>query len=100
MLNIIAGWKARIVAKQFCKSLHPKEPLLGSCVAAVERDRIVVRVFYGRYECSIDAPLIDKPFFIAGYYQRIPAWRNCLIVAVDKLTMTAAKASNSAKYRP
>lgn len=85
MLVYFQGLRARRIAEALCKATYPDEPVHGSWIGANEPARFVVRVFYGQ------RPLT---------YEKLPPWRGCLIVAVDKTTLAAAPIENDEPYRP
>jgi hypothetical protein len=79
---------AREVAIWACKKLFPDEPVFGAGICADEPDRYVVRVCYGNRSMS------DMATF------RLPPWRECLIVAVQKDTYVDEVIVDDGKYRP
>lgn len=83
--NIRRGAEARRAAERLCAALFPGEPRHGSWVCADEPERFVVRVFCG-----------DR----AGSPARLPPWRECVVVAVDKATLTAERVADDGPYRP
>ncbi len=85
MFSYFKGLCARRKAEALCQQIYPGEPLLGSWICANETDRFVVRVFYGQREWT---------------GEKMPPWRDCLIVAVDKATLQAAPVEDAAPYQP
>ena len=87
MLTLFQGIRARRLAEQLCRKLHPSEPAQGSVVCADEPTRFVVRVFCGRPT----TPDLLWPK---------PKWGVCVIVAVDKYTQEAEQVVDDTPYRP
>jgi hypothetical protein len=79
--------KARDVAVRACEKHLPGEPIRGAVICADEPDRYVIRVFYGNRDRS------PETF-------RLPPWRGCLIVAVEKTTYVDEVIDDDKRYRP